>query len=79
MNGSGKTACRLTQHGQVVVVDRRHLTDGAIVPNYKVGASLLDGTRWLSEARAEAKHGDWLMFLDGLHDALRQSRSAYST
>jgi hypothetical protein len=26
MNASGKTAYRLTKHGQVVVVDRRHLT-----------------------------------------------------
>ncbi len=36
MNTSGKTAYRLTEHGQVVVVDRRHLTNGAIVPNYVV-------------------------------------------
>jgi hypothetical protein len=36
MNGSGKTAYRLTEYGQVVVVDRRHLTNGAIVPNYVV-------------------------------------------
>ena len=36
MSGSGKTAYRLTEHGQVVVVDRPHLTNGAIVPNYVV-------------------------------------------
>jgi chromosome partitioning protein len=29
----------------------------------RTGESLLDAARWLSEARAEAQHGDWLIFL----------------
>lgn len=37
------------------------------------GVSLLEAARWLSEARAEAKHGEWAIFLEAI--GLDESRA----